>query len=75
LLKPKAVTVFGVALDFCVYYVLQGLAKHSGIRLVLLKDVVRGLGARPEKEILDEFRHKGVEITRFSDLVRQLSCG
>lgn len=75
LLKPEGVAVFGVALDFCVYYVLRGLARHSGIRLFLLKDVVRGLGARPEKEILDEFRQMGVEITRFSNLARQLRCG
>jgi len=75
LLKPEAVAAFGVALDFCVYYVLRGLARHSSIRLFLLKDVVRGLGARPEKEILDEFRQMGVEITRFSDLARQLRCG
>jgi nicotinamidase/pyrazinamidase len=75
LLKPKAVAVFGVALDFCVYYVLRGLARHSGIKLLLLKDVVRGLGARPERQILNEFRQMGVEITRFSDLARQLRCG
>ncbi len=75
LIKPKAVAVFGVALDFCVYYVLRGLAGYSGIRLFLLKDVVRGLGARPQKQILDEFRQMRVEITRFSDLARQLRCG
>jgi len=72
MVRPQTVAVFGVALDFCVYYVLRGLARHSGIRLFLLKDVVRSLGARPEKGILDEFRQMGVEIIKFSDLVRQL---
>jgi hypothetical protein len=64
-----------VALDFCVYYVLRGLAKHRRIKLVLLKDVVKGLGTRPENEIFDELRQMGVEITDFSDFKRQLSCG
>jgi len=75
LLKPKTVVAFGVALDFCVYCVLRGLARHSGIKLFLLKDIVRGLGTRPEKELLDEFRQMGVEITQFSELLRQLRCG
>jgi len=75
LIKPGAVAAFGVALDFCVYYVLRGLAQHRGMKLVLLKDVVKGLGTRPENEIFDELRQMGVEITDFSDLKRRLSCG
>ena len=75
LIKPRAVAAFGVALDFCVYYVLRGLAKHREIKLVLLNDVVKGLGTRPENEIFDELGQVGVEITDFSDLKRRLSCG
>lgn len=83
LVKPNVMVVFGVALDFCVYYVLRGLAKHKGIKLVLLKDVVKGLGARPEHEILNELQQMGVEITEFSNFksilslsnVRKLQCG
>jgi len=83
LIKPKAVTVFGVALDFCVYYVLHGLAKYTcpeqgrrkGIKLILLRDVVKGLNSRPEGEILSELRQMGVEIINFTDFKRQLQCG
>jgi nicotinamidase/pyrazinamidase len=75
LIAPKKVVVFGVALEFCVYYVVRGLSRFSGIRLCLPKDVVKGLGVRPEQEILDEFQHKGVEITELSDLKRNLQCG
>jgi nicotinamidase/pyrazinamidase len=72
LIKPKAVTVFGVALDFCVYYVLRGLAKQKDIKLILLSDVVKGLNSRPDEEILTEFRQMGVEVTTFADFKRQL---
>jgi nicotinamidase/pyrazinamidase len=72
LIKPEAVAVFGVALDFCVYYVLQGLAKHRNINLYLLKDVVKRLGARPEQDILDELRKMDVQITEFNQFKRQL---
>jgi nicotinamidase-related amidase len=72
LIKPKAMVVFGVALDFCVYYVLRGLVKHPDVKLHLLIDAVKGLGSRPEEEILDEFRQMRVEITDFEELKRQL---
>jgi nicotinamidase/pyrazinamidase len=67
LIKPKAVTVFGVALDFCVYYVLRELAKHKDIKLVLLSDIVKGLNSRPDEEILNEFRQMGIEVATFAD--------
>ena len=76
LINPRKVFVFGVALDFCVYYVLRGL--HNAlpdIELCLLKDVTRGLGVRPEGEILDEFRQMGIEIAELSDIRRKIVCG
>ncbi|MFQ6036214.1 MAG: isochorismatase family protein, partial [Sedimentisphaerales bacterium] len=75
LVKPNVVVVFGVALDFCVYYVLRGLAKHPGIKLVVLKDAVKGLQIRPDEDIFDELEKMGVEITNFVDFKRQLQCG
>ncbi len=75
LVSPKAVVVFGVALDFCVYYVLRGLAKHADIKLSLLKDAVKGLQTRPEQDVFNELEHMGVEITEFSDIKRHLQCG
>jgi len=75
LIKPKAMVVFGVALDFCVYHVLRGLARHPDIQLYLLKDAVKGLQTRPEMEIFDELKKMGVEIIEFADFKRQLQCG
>jgi len=75
LVKPKAMVVFGVALDFCVYYVLQGLAKYKDIKLYLLKDAIKSLETRPKQEIFGELEKMGVEITNFADLKRLLQCG
>jgi nicotinamidase/pyrazinamidase len=75
LIKPKAVTVFGVALDFCVYYVLRGLTKHQGIKPILLSDVTKGLNSRPETEILNELRQIGVEIINFADFKSKIHKG
>ena len=75
LVKPMAMVVFGVALDFCVYYVLRGLARYPGIKLYLLKDAIKSLETRPDEEIFDELKKMGVEITEFSDFKRKLQCG
>jgi nicotinamidase/pyrazinamidase len=75
LISPRKVIVFGVALDFCVCYVVQGLSRLGGIELCVLKDAVKGLEVRPEHEMLDEFGRMGVEITEFSTLKRDLQCG
>jgi nicotinamidase/pyrazinamidase len=75
LVRPKAMVVFGVALDFCVYYVLRGLFRLRDIRLYLLKDAVKGLQTRSEQDIFDELEEMGVEITKFSDIKRHLQCG
>ena len=70
LVRPKVMIVFGVALDFCVLYVLRGLTRHPGIKLYLLKDAVKGLQKRPDEEVFDELRKMGVKITNFTDLKR-----
>lgn len=75
LIEPKKVIIFGVALDFCVYYVVRGLRKFPDIRLCVLKDVVKGLNVRPEQEIFDEFRQMGVEIMELTALEKELQCG
>jgi nicotinamidase/pyrazinamidase len=73
--KPEAMAVFGVALDFCVKLVLEGLAKHDGIKRILLRDVVKGLDPKTEGDILNEMQQAGVEITEFAKFKRQLQCG
>lgn len=76
LINPKKVLVFGVALDFCVYYVLRGLNKRfPDMELCLLKDATRGLAVRPENEILDELEAMGIEIAELSNIRRKIGCG
>ncbi|MDI6450001.1 cysteine hydrolase family protein [Anaerobaca lacustris] len=74
-IEPKQVVVFGVALDFCVSYVVKGLAKRSGTELTLLRDAVKGLQSRPDDDIYDEFRRMGVAIVTFDEFKRRLTCG
>ncbi len=71
-IRPEHVIVFGVALDCCVYYVLRELSKHKGVRLSLLTDATKGLHTRPDEEVYDELRQRGVEITTFEQIREQI---
>ena len=75
ILKPRSFVVFGVSLDFCLRMVVEGLLKMGGMKLYLLRDAVKGLGIKPENDILEEFKNKGVEIMPLAQLQRKLGCG
>ncbi|MHC4355442.1 MAG: cysteine hydrolase family protein [Planctomycetota bacterium] len=75
MIEPRKVIVFGVALDFCVACVVNGLSKFSSIELCVLTDAVKGLGVKPESEIFDEFNRMGVEVTEFAVQKEKLQCG
>jgi nicotinamidase/pyrazinamidase len=72
LVRPEHVIAFGVALDCCVYYVLTELSKHRGVRLSLLTDATRGLHTRPDDDVYEELRRRGVEVTTFEKIVDRL---
>jgi len=72
LVGPRCVVVFGVALDFCVSCVINGLLGLGGIGIVLLSDVTKGLGTRPDEELLERFRLAGVEVSTLGELERGL---
>jgi nicotinamidase/pyrazinamidase len=72
LIRPEHVIAFGVALDCCVYYVLTELSKHKGVRLSLLADATKGLHTRPDEEVYEELRRRGVEITTFEQIREQI---
>lgn len=68
LIKPEMVIIFGVALDVCVSITAHDLLKYGKAELIILADAVKGLGQKPDTEILTEFQQKGIKISRFSEL-------
>jgi nicotinamidase/pyrazinamidase len=68
ILKPESVVIFGVALDLCLRMVVEGLLKIGGMKLYLLRDAVKSLGLKADKDVLAKLKSKGVEITSVADL-------
>jgi nicotinamidase/pyrazinamidase len=71
ILKPKAVVVFGVALDLCVRQAVEGLLEMGGIKVYLLRDAVKGLGVKGDSEVVNELKKRGVEIIKSADVEKK----
>ena len=72
---PGRIIAFGVALDVCVEDTLRSLAQWPDIQLVLVRDATKGLGIKPDEQVLDELQSLGVEVTESSLLREMAPCG
>jgi nicotinamidase/pyrazinamidase len=68
LVNPQTVVVYGIALDFCVSMLVFDLLRRGKADVTVLKDAVARLGTRPDDELYDEFRAKGVKVQTLDDL-------
>ena len=70
-LDPEVVVLYGVALDVCDKYVVEGLlARRPGTRLLLVTDAVRPIHADAGARLLADWRHRGVTMVTSADVLR-----
>lgn len=60
LLRPAAVVVYGVALDVCVRYAVEGFLRRGGVELFVVIDAVRALDPACGADLLARWRGRGV---------------
>ena len=62
-LAPDTVVVYGVALEICDRYAVEGmLALDPGLDIVVVEDAVGALDAERGAELLDDWRRRGVRV-------------
>ena len=62
-LAPARVVLYGVALDFCDRYIIEGLLQHRpGIRVALVTDAARALHADVAARLLRDWDQRGVQL-------------
>jgi nicotinamidase/pyrazinamidase len=71
-IAPKRVIVFGVALDICVNNAVQGLAKWGKAEIIVLSDIVKGLGVQPDEDVYERFEKAGVRMIAWRQLQETL---
>jgi nicotinamidase/pyrazinamidase len=70
-LDPEVVVLYGVALDVCDKYAVEGLlARRPGSRILLVTDAVRAIHAETGARLLASWRTQGVEMVTSADILR-----
>jgi nicotinamidase/pyrazinamidase len=62
-LAPETVVVYGVALEICDRYAVEGmLALDPGLDIIVVGDAVAALDPTRGKDLLDDWRRRGVRV-------------
>ena len=70
-LGVEDVTLYGVALDVCNRYAVEGLRRHHPqIRVRVVADAVQALDPAKGEELLDAWRRQGVIVTSAIDVIQ-----
>jgi nicotinamidase-related amidase len=73
-LAPERVVVYGVALDVCDRYAVEGmLAGDPSFGIVVVEDAVAPIDAARGAELLDDWRSRGVRVETTSEVLA--ACG
>ena len=63
-LSPARIVLYGVALDVCDRYAIEGLLAHRPqIRLALVTDATRAIHPEQGEALLQDWEQRGVELT------------
>jgi nicotinamidase/pyrazinamidase len=72
-LAPDRVVVYGVALEVCDRYAVEGmLAVGAGFEIVLVEDAVAALDPVRGKELLREWRERGVRLASTDEVLDEV---
>jgi len=69
-LNPDEIVLFGVALDVCDRYAVEGLqSRRPETRLLLVTDAVRAIDSQQGERLLCSWEEQGVEMVKTSQIV------
>jgi nicotinamidase/pyrazinamidase len=74
-LAPEAAVVYGVALDVCDRYAVEGLLARGGIRLALVADAAAPIRREEGDRLLGEWRARGVRVVGTADILAGRAFG
>lgn len=69
-LGPSAITLYGVALDVCDKYAIEGLLRHRpGVPLALVTDATRAIHPDKSPALLADWAARGVRLTTSDEVL------
>ena len=74
-LRPERVVIYGVALEVCDRYAVEGmLGLHAGFEIVLVEDAVAALDPARGAELVDDWRRRGVRIASTDEVLKEVAA-
>ncbi len=71
-LAPRAIVLYGVALDVCNRYAIEGLvSRHPEIRLFAVDDAMKPIDRDAAQHLLKAWAEEGVRIVQTTDIVEE----
>jgi nicotinamidase/pyrazinamidase len=68
-LTPATVVVYGVALDVCDRYAVEGLLARGDVEVVVVEDATAAIDAERGAQLLEEWAARGVRVVRTDEVV------
>ncbi|MCS7229652.1 MAG: isochorismatase family cysteine hydrolase [Candidatus Kryptonium sp.] len=69
IINPKEIVVFGVALDVCDAYAIEGFLQRKKYKIYLVEDAVKAIYEDRGKKLIDKWKSEGVEVVKTNDIV------
>ncbi len=71
IINPKEIVVFGVALDVCDAYAIEGFLKRGRYKIYLVEDAAKPIYEDRGRQLIEKWRGEGVEIVKTDDIVEK----
>ncbi len=71
ILKPETIVVYGVALDVCDRYAMEGFLRLGKFNLYLVEDATRPIYEERGRELIGKWKGQGVHIVQTRDVVER----
>jgi nicotinamidase/pyrazinamidase len=67
--QPDEIAVYGVALDVCDAYAIEGFLERGKYRLTLVHDAAKPIYADKGQELVEKWRKEGVQIITTAEMI------
>ncbi len=71
IMKPERIVVYGVALDVCDKFAIEGFLKQGRFDIWFVEDAAKPIYKEEAQKLLNEWRQKGVRIVTTADIVEK----
>lgn len=70
ILRPERIIVYGVALDVCDKYAIEGFFRRGGSEVILVQDATRAIHEQRRSQLLEDWKRRGVKIVNTNEVVQ-----